>query len=82
MRFIRLDESNKVISIRFGSSILDGEIQSDIGELGQIMQPDGTFVWPEPEPVEPVPSLEEMTMQTLLNTEYLVILSEIENLGA
>jgi len=33
----------------------------------------------EPEPVEPIPTLEEITAQTLLNTEYLVILSEIEN---
>lgn len=30
--------------------------------------------------VEPQPTLEEMQMQTLLNTEYLVIISELSNL--
>lgn len=55
MRFIRLNEDNKVIAIREGRSIVDGEIESDTGELGQIMQPDGTFITPEPEPIEPVP---------------------------
>jgi hypothetical protein len=59
MRFICLDENNKVVSIRFGDEIVEGEIQSDTGELGQIMQPDGTFITPEPEPVEPVPTLED-----------------------
>lgn len=77
MRFITLDENNKVKRIREADEIVDGEIQSDTGELGQIMQPDGTFITPEPESVEPVPTLEEMQMQTLLNTEYLVIISEI-----
>ena len=44
MRFIRLDNQNKIVSIRHGKSIVDGEIKSDIGELGQIMQLDGTFI--------------------------------------
>jgi len=79
-RFIILDENNKVIGIRFGKQIVEGEIQSNTGELGQIMQPDGTFVDPEPEPVEPMPTLEEMQAQTLLNTEYLVCLAEINSL--
>ncbi|AFL99775.1 hypothetical protein Desde_1350 [Desulfitobacterium dehalogenans ATCC 51507] len=36
---------------------------------------------PEQEPLpEPLPSLEEMQAQTLLNTEYLVCLAEISNL--
>lgn len=80
MRFITLDENNKVISIRFGKSIVDGEIQSDTGEIGQVRQPDGTFITPEPELVEPEPALDEIAAQTLLNTEYLVILSEISSL--
>lgn len=54
-RFITVNENNIVVGIRFGKNIVDGEIQSDIGEIGQIMQPDGTFITPEPEPVEPVP---------------------------
>lgn len=32
------------------------------------------------EPVEPQPSSEEIQTQTLLNTEYLVIMSELTNL--
>jgi len=59
MRFIRLDENNKVVGIRIGKKIVDGEIQSDIGELGQIMQPNGTFTDPEPESATPQPTLED-----------------------
>lgn len=44
MRFITLDENGKIISTRKAKTIVEGEIQSDIGELGQIMQPDGTFI--------------------------------------
>lgn len=58
-RYIRLDESNKVIGIRFGVAIVEGEIQSDTGGIGQIMQPDGTFITPEPETIESVPTLED-----------------------
>jgi len=32
MRFIRLDANNMIIAIREGTEIIDGEIQSDIGE--------------------------------------------------
>lgn len=32
---------------------------------------------PEPTPIEPTPTLEEMQAQTLLNTEYLVSRSEL-----
>lgn len=38
---------------------------------------------PEPEPIEPTepqPTPEDMQTQTLLNTEYLVIMSELTNL--
>lgn len=44
MRFIILDDEKKVISIRYGKTIVEGEIQSDIGDIGQIMQSDGTFI--------------------------------------
>ena len=43
----------------------------------------GAFTEPDYEPIEPVeitPTVEEMQMQTLLNTEYLVIMSELTNL--
>lgn len=53
MRYIRLNEENKIISIREGASIVEGEIQSNIGELGQIMQSDGTFT-------EPIKAIEEV----------------------
>jgi len=42
MRFITL-KNNKVIATRQGKSIVKGEIQSDIGKLGQVMNKDGTF---------------------------------------
>ena len=53
-RYIRLDDNNIVRGTRQGDSIVEGEIQSDIGEIGQIMQPDGTFITPDPI-VEPQP---------------------------
>ena len=46
MRFITLDGTKKVVGIREGPGIVEGEIQSDTGELGQILQSDGTFITP------------------------------------
>jgi hypothetical protein len=67
MRFIRLDENNRVISVRIGAEIVEGEIQSDIGECGQIMQADGTFINPElPEPQETQLDRIETTLDLLL----------------
>lgn len=41
----------------------------------------GEFTAPVvPDSVEPQPTLEEMQTQTLLNTEYLVVMSELSNL--
>jgi hypothetical protein len=57
MRFIKLDENNIVTSTRVGVEIIEGEIQSDLGECGQIMQTDGTFVWPDSP--APIPTLED-----------------------
>lgn len=54
-RYITLDANNKVSNIRYAKVIIEDEIQSDIGEIGQIMQIDGTFITPEPEPVESTP---------------------------
>jgi len=59
MRFIILDSSNKIIAIREGMTAVIGELQSDNGELGQIMQPDGTLITPVPENVTPQPTLED-----------------------
>lgn len=50
-RFIRLNENSIVEAIRWGSEIVLGEMQSDVGELGQKRLADGTFVdVPKPEP--------------------------------
>ena len=56
LKFILLNSENVVISIRYGEEIASGEIKSDIGELGQIMQPDGTFINSEQVIVEPQPN--------------------------
>ena len=78
-RYIRIIDCI-VDTVRNGVSPIEGEIESEIGECGQILQPNGTFITAEPIPIEPQPTLEEMQMQTLLNTEYLVIISELSNL--
>ena len=44
MKFIKLDEQNKVIVTRIGMEIVEGEIESELGEIGQIRQLDGTFI--------------------------------------
>ena len=44
MRFITLDENNKLTAIREGQTIIEGEIESEIGEIGQIQQADGSFI--------------------------------------
>ena len=50
------------------------EIQSDIGEIGQILQADGTFVTPEPpEPPAPVPTIEER-LSNIEDTQDLILL--------
>lgn len=77
MRFIRLDDENKVVSIRNGKSIVAGEIQSDIGEIGQIMQEDGTFIDTPIEPIEPQATIEE---QILAEKQYQTALLEMQML--
>lgn len=59
-RFIVLNIDNVVVCERFGTSIVEGEIESDNGKLGQVKQDDGTFTTPEisidPQPYEPTNS--------------------------
>ncbi|MES1045279.1 hypothetical protein FOA22_12445 [Heyndrickxia oleronia] len=38
-----------------------------------------SIIQEQPGPITETPTLEEMQTQTLLNTEYLVVMSEIEN---
>lgn len=69
-RYIRLDENNIVVSIRNGKSIIDGEIESVVGELGQVRQADGTFTTPE---VAPIPQPNEPT-----NSELAQMISDLQ----
>lgn len=59
MRFVTLDGYNKVIGIRYAEEIVEGEIKSDVGNIGQIMQQDGTFLDDTTPPPAPQPSLED-----------------------
>ena len=43
-RFITLDINKKIIGTRNGVLIVEGEIQSDLGEIGQIQQLNGSFI--------------------------------------
>lgn len=77
-RFIRLNEENIVISVRFGEEIINGEIESGIGELGQRMLSNGMF---EDVPIEytiPDPTIEE---QILSENQYQTALLEMQVLG-
>lgn len=78
MRFIKLDINKKVISIRTGKTIVEGEIQSDTGDIGQIMQDDGTFV---DTPIEPVPVESSIEEQILAENQYQTALLEMQTLG-
>jgi len=58
MRVITLDINKTVISVKNvgdNYALEVNDIVADTGELGQIMQPDGTFITPEPIPVIPPP---------------------------
>ena len=74
-RFIRLDENKVVIGIRNGSTIVEGEIESVAGELGQIMQKDGTFITPEPLPTEPKITLDQKVEQ--LQQDNLILMDAL-----
>lgn len=74
MHFIRLNEENIVISVRTGKSIIDGEIESETGKLGQRLLEDGTFVDVPLEPVEPQPTIEE---HILAENQYQTMLLEL-----
>ena len=77
MRFITLDENNIITSIRIGKEIVEGEIQSDIGEIGQIMQPDGTFIDAPVEHIEPQATIEE---QIFAENQYQTALLEMQQM--
>lgn len=78
IRFITLDDEQRVISIRHGSEAVGNEIPSEEGELGQIRQPDGTFLTPEEEAIEQQLTIEE---QIYAESLYQTALLELQMLG-
>lgn len=70
MRYIRLDENNKVSATREGQSIVEGEIESETGEIGQIMQPDGSFI-DDPTPI--IPPIPQPTNAEIQDTQMAIL---------
>ncbi len=66
MRVITLDDNNNVISVKnVGNNYVFGanDIETDLGEIGQIMQMDGTFVdAPQVEPAYQTSLTEQITI--------------------
>lgn len=86
-RFIKLNSNNEIIAIRQGESLIEGEIESDVGEIGDIMQSDGSFLTPEPNPILQKPTLEERMEQLqqdnlILMDALAVTFEEVLNLKA
>lgn len=85
MRVVTVNEDKTVISIKWVREdyvLQENEFVTEVGELGQIRQENGTFITPIKEQieVEPTISAEEIQLQTLLNTEYLVTMTQINNI--
>lgn len=62
MRIITLNENNKIVGVKKvgDNCILSfNDLISEVGEMGQIMQPDGTFIDAPTEPQPNTPSIEE-----------------------
>ena len=78
-RYIMINEENRVTGIRTGESAVVGEIESNTGQYGQIMQPDGTFITPEPIPVILTPTLEEQ--MAILQSDNLILMDALTVLG-
>lgn len=82
MRIITIDSNKKVIGTKTvndsyiqNPGLQTGEIISETGETGQIMQTDGTFITPTPVPVEPVPTVEEQVAQ--LKSDNLILMDAL-----
>ncbi|MBU3102011.1 MULTISPECIES: hypothetical protein [Clostridium] len=54
-RYIFIDTNKKITGIRWGDTIVDGEIPSDLGETGQIQQTDGSFIDDTTPVIPPIP---------------------------
>jgi hypothetical protein len=77
MRFIKLDKNNMIITVRTGLEIVENEIQSDIGECGDIMQEDGTFINATPLPQLPDKILVLQNTVTMLQDRIGVLQDKI-----
>jgi hypothetical protein len=78
MRVIKVENDIVTDTKKVGDNYLnnpglqEGEEVSDIGEIGQIKQPDGTFITPELLPIEPqVTLVEQIYAENLYQTALL-----------
>lgn len=81
MRVITLDINKIIISVKnVGNNYMlqENEIETNLGETGQIQQEDGTFITPPPVEVTPQPTLEDKIAE--LNDNQLTIMSAIADL--
>lgn len=76
LRFITINNDGIVTSVRYGNYIAEGERESEYGDIGQKFI-DGNYVDVQVDLGESSPSLEELQAQTLMNTEMLLVYSEL-----
>lgn len=79
MRVITLDINKAVISIKnVGDNYVlkENDIVSNIGEVGQIMQEDGTFITPQPVPQPKLLTLEDLNQNQLTVMDAIASLYE------
>lgn len=78
MRVIKLDTNKIIVGIKtVGDDYIlrDNEIESEVGETGQILQADGSFITPEPAPIAPRISLDDKVNQ--LQQDNLILMDAL-----
>jgi hypothetical protein len=60
-----------------GYILQDGEFETELGEIGQVKQDDGSFVDGEKVETEPEPTTAEIVMANYIETQYQTILIEM-----
>lgn len=73
MKFIRI-EKNKIVAVAISKNCPNGYVESEYGELGQIMQSDGTFIDDSKDKI----LLKEQKIQQLSQATNLKILNGID----
>ena len=68
-RFITLNTNKKVNGIRCGETIVEGETESELGEMGQILQEDGSFI-DDTTPIKPI--VPQPTNQEILDKQVAI----------